>query len=160
MPFDAADVVPLSFKATNAGTYSIAIDHIDGLFSGSQDIFLRDNLSGAVTDLKAGAYSFSSEAGSFSSRFEIIYQNLLAVHQPTFSENTVVVYKQAQELVINTGATVMSNVKVFDIRGRLLFEKQHINAKETRINTGTTTEVLLVEITSETDGMVTKKVIN
>jgi hypothetical protein len=160
LPFDSGDVVPLSFKATVAGGYSIAIDHLDGFFAGSQDIFLRDNLTGSVTDLKAGAYAFTSEAGAFASRFEIVYQNLLGVQTPTFNENNVVIYKQGEEIVINSGKTLMSNVKVFDIRGRLLLEKKAINAYETRLNMGTTKEVLLVQMTTATDVVVTKKVIN
>jgi hypothetical protein len=54
----------------------------------------------------------------------------------------------------------MANVKIFDIRGRLLMEKNNINATQTKFYTGTTNEVLLVQITSDEMGTVTKKVIN
>jgi hypothetical protein len=159
LPFDASDVVPLGFKSELAGTFTIALDHFDGLFALGQVVYLKDNLSNTVTDLSAGTYSFATEAGIYNNRFEIIYQPLLAVGQPTFSENSVVVYKQGDELVINTGKTIMTGVKVFDIRGRLLIEKKGVNAYQTRIDTGKTNQVLLVRISSK-DGVVNKKVVN
>jgi len=157
--FNSTDVVPLVFKTNVADTYTVSLAQLDGLFSGTQDIFLRDILTGNVQDLKAGAYTFASEVGIFTNRFEVIYQPLLAVNPNTFDSNNVVVYKQGQDLVINSGKAMMSTVKIFDIRGRLILEKKNINAVETRMNTGTTNQVLMVQIITD-KGTVTKKVIN
>jgi hypothetical protein len=44
------------------------------LFANGQDIILRDNITGAEINLKAGSYSFAAEAGAFSSRFVLKYQ--------------------------------------------------------------------------------------
>ena len=160
LPFDASDVVPLSFKSATAGDYTIAIDHKIGLFAGNQDIFLRDNLTNMITDLNNGTYTFATEAGSFNSRFELVYQNPLAVTQPIMQGNSVIVYKQNQEIVINSGKAVMSKVQIYDIRGRLLVEKINIGASETRVAVGTTNQLLIVKITSDTNAIVTKKVVN
>ena len=110
--------------------------------------------------MKSGPYDFSSESGNFKERFEVVYENPLAVNQPRFTENTVIVYKQNQELVVNTGKIPMSSVKVYDIRGRLLIAKDRIDATQVKLFTGTTQEVLLVKITSDSYGTVTKKVVN
>jgi hypothetical protein len=53
----------------------------------------------------------------------------------------------------------MSMVKIFDIRGRLLQEQKGIHATQTFMNVGLTTEILLVQITSEEGIVVTKKVL-
>jgi hypothetical protein len=161
LPFDGSDTVPLGFKAIAAGTYTIGIDHVDGLFADvSQDILLKDNLTGTVHDLRAGDYSFAAEAGVSNSRFEIIYQNVLAVTNPDFDASQVVVYKQDHQLVVDSGKTRMLKVAVYDIRGRLLVKQDNINATETRMNVGTTQQVLIVKVT-DTDGrVVTKKVVN
>ena len=162
LPFDITDVVPMSFKVTTAGDYTITIDHVDGLFSnGAQTVYLRDNTTGVVHNLSAGGYTFTSASGTFDTRFEIIYQSTsLAVSTPTFNESQVVIYKTpTNEISINTGNVVMSKVKIFDIRGRLLQEKKDINASQTLMNAGLTTEVLLVQITSEEGIVVTKKVL-
>lgn len=160
LPFDATDVVPLGFKVETAGDYSITIDHVDGFFSSSEDIYLKDNLTNTIHDLRAAPYTFSSESGVFNTRFELRYENLLSVDQPILTINNVVVYKQNQELVVNTGKISMSKVQVYDIRGRLLVEKNNINANEVRLNAGTVNQVLLVKITSASNEVVTKKVMN
>jgi len=162
LPFDMTDVVPMSFKVTTAGDYTITIDHVDGLFSnGAQTVYLRDNTTGVVHNLSTGAYTFTSASGTFDTRFEITYQaTSLAVSTPIFNESQVVIYKTpTNEISINTGNVVMSKVKIFDIRGRLLQEKKDINASQTLMNAGLTTEVLLVQITSEEGIVVTKKVL-
>ena len=157
--FSATDVVPLEYKIENADQYSIAIEQLSGVFA-SQDVFLKDKLTNTIHDLKSGPYDFSSESGNFKERFEVVYENPLAVNQPRFTENTVIVYKQNQELVVNTGKIPMSSVKVYDIRGRLLIAKDRIDATQVKLFTGTTQEVLLVKITSDSYGTVTKKVVN
>jgi hypothetical protein len=152
----------MSFKVTTAGDYTITIDNVDGLFSnGAQTIYLRDNTTGVLHNLSAGGYTFTSASGTFDTRFEIIYQTTsLAVSTPTFNESQVVIYKTpTNEISINTGNVVMSKVKIFDIRGRLLQEQKDINASQTLMNAGLTTEVLLVQITSEEGIVVTKKVL-
>ncbi|PWA03900.1 T9SS sorting signal type C domain-containing protein, partial [Flavobacterium psychrotolerans] len=157
--FLASDIVPLELNISVGGKYSIAIDHLKGLFQ-NQAIFLKDNETNTIHDLKTGSYSFISEVGVFKNRFEIVYQNALAVNQTSFNENNVLVYKQNQEIVINAGKTIMSDVKVYDIRGRLLLSKDNINATQTKLFVGTTQEVLIVKIGSGEAGIVTKKVIN
>ena len=160
LPFDSADVVPMQFKVTAADTYTIAIDHVDGLFSAGQLIYLRDNLTSIVHDLTAGSYTFTSNAGTFTSRFEVIYQLPLSVANPTFNANQVVIYKnEVNDIVINSGTVIMASVKVFDIRGRLLVESKRINASQTIMNVALTNEVLLVQITSEDGVVVTKKIV-
>lgn len=161
IPFDASDIVPLNFKVSTAGNYTIAIDHVDGLFTGSgQTIYLKDNLTTTVHNLSTGAYSFASAAGAFASRFEIIYQNTLLVDIPTFNENQVVIYKnEDNEFVINTGSVTMDSVKIFDISGRLLQETKDINASQTIISAGLSNQILLVQIISDAGILINKKVI-
>ena len=54
---------------------------------------------------------------------------------------------------------MMSNVKIFDISGKLIVEKNGIDASQTLITLATTPEILLVKITSDTGVVVTKKVL-
>lgn len=160
LPFEASDVVPMQFKAAIAGTYTIAIDHVDGLFSDSQDIFLRDTATGVEHDLRSSSYTFASEIGTFANRFEIVYTAALSTNNPTLDANSVVIYKNDnQSFVINTGNTTMSSVKVFDIRGRLLTSVNNINATQTIVTAGQSNEVLLVQVTSLEGATVTKKVV-
>ncbi|MGC4040240.1 MAG: fibronectin type III domain-containing protein [Flavobacterium sp.] len=156
--FNSDDIVPLAYKTATAGTYTISIDHASGIFSaGGQSIYLKDNLTSSLHDMGSGAYSFTTDAGAFGNRFEVVYTNQLGGE--TFSENTVVIYTQGHDFVVNSGNAVMSSIKVFDIRGRLLQQKTGINSSQSVIGGGLANQVLLVQITSDNGAVVTKKVI-
>ncbi|TDP58856.1 YDG domain-containing protein [Flavobacterium dankookense] len=159
--FVDTDVVPMNLKVETAGNYSIAIDHTVGVFNAGQTIYLKDNLVSSLHNLTQGAYNFTSEAGTFGTRFEVVYrEGALNVDTPVLTEKQVVIYKnQSNDFVINTGNFEMSAVKVFDIRGRLLVERQAINATQTTISAGLSNEVLLVQITTGDGTVVTKKVV-
>lgn len=161
LPFDAADIVPLSLKVTEPGEYSIGIDRVDGLFANNgQVIYIRDNTTGSVHNLTSGSYTFTTASGTFDTRFEILYQSPLAVTTPIFNENQVVIYKTVtNELSINTGNVVMSTVKIFDVTGRLLVNERGINASQTQIKSDFSTEILVVQITSNDGAVVIKKVL-
>ena len=159
LPFSTTDTVPLGFKTNAAGNYTIAIDHVDGLFITGQMVLLKDNLLNTVTDLNAGSYSFASAIGTFNSRFEVVYQSTLAVTNPTFTANSVIAFSANGEIRINSGSTIMELVRVYDLQGRLLVEKKQINASETKIITSSTNQVLLVEITATNGSKITKKII-
>jgi hypothetical protein len=159
LPFATTDTVPLGFKTNVAGDYTITIDHVDGLFSTEQAIYLKDNLLNTVNNLSEGSYSFASEIGTFNSRFEVMYQNTLAVTNPTFTANSVITYCVNGEISINSGSTIMEHVRVYDLQGRLLVEKKQINASETKLSITATNQVLLVQITADNGSKITKKLI-
>lgn len=161
LPFDSTDLVPLTFKTTTSGNFTIAIDHVDGLFSGTQDIILKDNITGIETDLKAGSYTFAAIAGVDNTRFLLKYQKTLGINSSIFDENTVVVFKNKNDIQIKSGTTTIDNVKLFDLSGRLLFEKAKVNANEATIESSKfANQVLIVQITSSDKNVVNKKLVN
>ena len=158
LPFETSDSVQLQFVAKNAGTYSIAIDHVDGLFEGTQDIFLRDTQTGVDHDLKAGAYTFVTEAGTFSERFNIVYQNMLGTTTNTFDANSVVVAKNNNVLSISAGSYTINSVVIYDLLGRKIYSKSNVDATTTNISDlNIANQVILVQIATD-NGTVTKKV--
>ncbi len=96
------------------------------------NVFLKDNLTNTVHNLSESPYSLATEVGTFNSRFEIVYQEgLLGVTPIQFNESQVVIYKTpTDEIVINSGSTMMSTIKIFDIQGRLLYDKKQVNASQ------------------------------
>ncbi|WP_170826797.1 choice-of-anchor D domain-containing protein [Flavobacterium caeni] len=160
LPFENTDVVPLGFKAVTAGNYTIGLDHVDGLFAEGQEIYLKDNSDNSTHDLNEGSYTFATEAGVFNNRFEIVYQTTLGTENPTVQANQIVAYKQGQDIVINSGNQTMAGVKIYDLRGRLLVEQNHVNAKEVKLFAGSATQMLVVKVTAQDGSEVTKKVMN
>jgi len=157
LTFVPTDTFALGYKTTIADTFTINLSNFDGLFDG-QDIFLEDKLLNVIHDLKASAYTFMSGIGTFEDRFVLRFTNQ-TLGVPVFSDNTVMVYKQNEALMINSGAVPMQEVTIYDITGRLLASKKAINTTQTSFVTlPTTNQVLLVQITAETGEKVLKKI--
>lgn len=160
-PFDVNDVVPLSVKVSTAGTYSIAIHQKDGLFQdGTQAIYLKDNLTNTETNLNNGSYSFVSDAGVFDTRFELKYvASALSNNQNNF-ENNVIVYQQNEIIHVNSSIEPIQNVKIFDIRGRLVHTADNINATSTNVKLNIENQVVLMRITLINGAVITRKILN
>ncbi len=160
LPFTPTDSVPLQFMAKRAGTYSIAIDHVDGIFAEEQDVFLRDTQIGIDHNLKSGPYTFVTAAGTFANRFSIVYQNPLSVENATFNSSSVVVYNNYNTVIINSPNALLNQVEIYDGRGRVMAFAKNINANEISLNVETTNQLLIVKIISADGITVTKKTIN
>lgn len=158
LPFDVTDSVDLGIKTTIAGSFTISLDMLDGLFV-NQNIYLKDNLQNVVHNLKSGPYSFAAGIGTFENRFQIVYQNS-ALGIPEFNPESIIIYKRDKSVVVNAGLATIDEVKVFDIQGRLLFDGQKINASETTIKSLPPTEqVLIVQVVTVEGAKVAKKII-
>ena len=162
LPFELTDVVALGFKSELAGNFTIALNNFDGTIfdTNNQAIYLKDNLTNTVHDLRAGSYNFTTEAGVFNNRFEVQYDNFLSAENPYLTADLVAVYKQNQEIVVNAGNIKLSKVQIYDVRGRLLIEKNNIDGSEVRLNAGASNQVVLVKVISANNEVITKKVVN
>ncbi len=162
LPFELTDIVALKYKSTTAGNYTIAIDHTDGLFTtGAQAIYIKDNLTTLVHNLTDSPFTFTTTAGTFDDRFEIVYQDsTLGTNTLTDIANQVILYSLDGSFVINSGKVQMKNVKVFDLRGRLIAQRKDINAWETKIIVFGAKQLFIVEITTVDNEKVIKKAIN
>ncbi|WP_396169621.1 hypothetical protein, partial [Flavobacterium sp.] len=158
--FDINDVIPLEFKSNVADTYTFSLNQKEGIFNGTQDILLRDNYNNIVQNLTIGDYSFSTAIGTFTNRFDIIYQNLLSNTNTSFDTNQILIYNKDQTTYINSGEITMDSIKIFDIQGRLLFQKSKINDTKISIKLDIANQVLLFQITTQNGEIITKKVIN
>ena len=160
LPFSDQDEVPLGYNANIAGNYSINLYSFDNLFL-NQNIYLKDNVLNVLHNLKLGAYTFATNSGVYNSRFSVIYQDTaLGINNPTFLENNVVLYKPNKQLIVNSGNAIMKSIKIYDIRGRLILEKEAINTSECALTLNTTNEVLVVKITTLDLQTVTKRWVN
>jgi len=159
--FTPSDVVAMGYKATAAGEYTFALDHFDGVFALGQSIFLKDNLLNATHNLSEGVYTFTTDAGTFANRFEILYmpQQALGTNEFAFDANSVIVYQQDGVVNITSGSAIMNNVTVYDISGRKLYGQSDINNTNATISgLKIQQEVVIVEINTE-KGRVAKKII-
>jgi hypothetical protein len=158
--FDVTDVIPLLFKSNVADTYTFSLNQKEGIFNGTQDVLLRDNYNNVVQNLSSGDYSFNTAIGTFTDRFDIIYQNTLSNNNPKSDVNQIIIYSKDQTIFINSGEIIMGSIKIFDIQGRLLYSKSSINDTKISLNLNFNNQVLLFHITSQDGDTVIKKIIN
>ena len=160
LPFNDNDEVDLGFYTATTDTFQINLNTFDGLFE-NQNIFLKDKELNILHNLKQSSYNFSSIAGTFNTRFSIVYKdNTLGLDAYSNDNNTIVLYKPNENLNIKTTNLIMKSVKIFDTRGRLISDKKDINASETSINIGTINQVILVQITTNDNKIITRKYVN
>jgi len=159
--FNASDVVALNFKTDVAGDYTIAIDHADGLFATTQDVYLVDSKTGAETNLKTSSYNFTAASGIDNARFSLKYQKTLKVDASFFNENSVIVYKNNGTLYVNSRAIAIESIQVYDVQGRLIAERKNVKATAAILdNLKANNQVLLVKISGVNNEEVIKKVVN
>ena len=158
-PFVSTDVVPLEFTAVNAGEYQIALDKVDGIFEGDQQIYLRDNANGAITNLKEQAYTFTAEAGTASGRFDVIYDATLNVSGPEPAD-AVKVLAAGDVLTAVSPANDIVKVTVYDLRGRQLASAAFEQVSTARMDVSLARQVLLVQIELSDGTKVSRKIMN
>lgn len=156
LPFADTDTVALGYKAATAGTYELKLSQFEGLFQ-DQGVFLEDQLAGIVHNLKESPYSFDSAAGTFDDRFTLRFMDA-ALGNPDAGivENIVIIYRNLDVLYIDTGATVMDEVQLFDMTGRLVAVKKGIHSNTAQFRLGAMHQPLVARIKS-TDGKTTTK---
>jgi hypothetical protein len=103
---------------------------------------------------------FTTETGTFNNRFQIKYTSNLAVDNPDFSLNTVLVANDSNNIYVKSSAKELKSVEIYDVRGRLILSKDNINNfNVTFANIGIAHQVLIVHITSVDGKKVSKKII-
>ncbi|MGV3460932.1 MAG: autotransporter-associated beta strand repeat-containing protein [Flavobacterium sp.] len=160
LPFNPADVVPLVMKVATAGSYTIGIDHVNGLFADGQTVYLRDNLTAQLHNLGQGAYSFTTAAGTFNNRFDVVYSTDAALSAPgseMLAEN-VMVYAENGALQVKSSVG-MNKIEVFDVRGRLIYKENNMRNTDVEITSITAQKQMLVMKVFTNQGVAVKKVI-
>ncbi|WP_337967749.1 T9SS sorting signal type C domain-containing protein [uncultured Flavobacterium sp.] len=160
LPFEDTDRIPLGYKTTVAGDFTISIDHLDGFFN-SQGVYLEDRTTGKITDLKAGDYTFTTAIGTFADRFTISYiKKTLGTGDFESTENDLLVSVKDKTIKVTSTKENIKEVAIYDISGKLLYNKKKVDTAELQIeNLQSSTQVLLVKVTLDNDYVITKKII-
>jgi len=157
-PITAADHFGLGYVSSVAGIAKIALDDKEGVFKDNlKAIYLKDNVTGTVTNLQDHYYSFTTAKETNENRFSILYENTV-LSAGASQTKELIVYKQNNEWVIK-GDQNISSVDVYEISGKLVNSASAKSAKEVRINnTKLVKGVYILKITTD-KGVKIKKVI-
>ena len=161
LPFDMIDQIPLGYKSTIAGDFTISIDHVEGLLN-EQPIYLQDKTTGVIHDLRTSDYNFKTEIGTFTERFVLRYKTDKTLGTDDFENIEDGILLSVKNKVINVISSKenIKEVTVFDILGKTLYTKKKVGNSELQIqNLQSGNQILLVKITLENDFTVSKKII-
>lgn len=162
IPFEESDTVPLGYRSSIAGDFTIAIERTDGNLS-TQAIYLEDKATNKIQDLKAGSYTFTTDIGVFDERFVLRYtnKNLGTNNFASLDKNVFVSVKDKNiKLQAVSDTENLKETAIYDVGGKLLYEKKNINNKELLItNLPPVHQVLLVKITLDNGYTTTKKIV-
>lgn len=153
LPFSIDLEIPLKLKTQE----DVALEfNIGGLqnFNDSQEIFLFDQELNTYTNLRLNAYALTIPAGSSSDRFKIVFAQANTLDLDEIESNSLSVYtttSPSQLIVNNLKLLKLSNLKLYDITGKLLFESP-IKTIETNYVISTkhlSSSVYVIEIASD-----------
>lgn len=125
LPFDGNDEVPLGFRTTISGAFTINIDQADGVLA-NQPVFIEDKLTNTISDLKSGNYTFTTVAGTFNDRFVLRYKDntsdkILSVDETEANDGIIVLYSNNYKTLIirnNMSDTIVNSVTLFNMLGQ------------------------------------------
>ncbi|WP_028871516.1 GEVED domain-containing protein [Psychroserpens burtonensis] len=138
LPFEVTDVVPLGYEIPQNGDYSIAINHVDGLFETSnQDIFLEDTYTNTIHNLRLSAYTFNSESGLFNDRFVLRYnEDTLSLEELKSINGLTILVPNGKYIKIQSTLSPIQQIAVYDLLGRVVIDRPDVgNLSELTIET-------------------------
>lgn len=158
-PFDNEDKVPFGVKITQAGTNSIGIHEVDGLFE-NQNIYIEDLHLNVTHNLKVSPYSFYSTVGVFNDRFVIKYKDATLSNSGFITDENQIVIISNETIQVKSLSEEVQEVIVFDVLGRKVYENKKVNNQELIIDTVVkNNSALVLQITLISGERVVKKTI-
>lgn len=160
LPFNSTEVIPLGYKTTISGEFSISIDHVDGIFN-TQNIYLEDKKKNVVHNLRQSNYKFSTATGTFDDRFVLRYTDkTLGTGDVENLLNYVLCTVKDKIVRVKSSKEALKEVYIFDVSGKMLYSKNKIGETELQIsNLQSANQVLLIRVVLDNGSSQTQKVI-
>lgn len=117
--FTLTDKVTIGSRHYAAGNYTFALDKVEGIFASGQHIYLKDKQTGIITDLTEGSYTFASNSGESTGRFEIVYKPGGVLATDAAAKEDVMVYRAADDFVVKAPNRITA-LEIYDMSGRLV----------------------------------------
>lgn len=120
------EIIPLGFDTSigEATIYTFSISQLEGNFLSQNDIFIKDHLLNKVHNLKESDYSFTSEPGEFTDRFEIVFtRETLSVNEAKLDNNVLQIIELPNgDVQFKLSSPFeMKSIEIVDLLGRTLY---------------------------------------
>lgn len=121
------EVIPLGFNTAieSPTIYTISIAQFEGDFYNANNIYLKDNLISTLHNLKDSDYSFTSEVGDFTDRFEIVFDaQALSIGDADLDPNSLTINELNNgdvKFSLKGSAHTIQSVQIIDLLGRVVY---------------------------------------
>lgn len=159
LPFDENDSIPLGYTSNLAGQFTISLENFDGIFANMQGVYLEDTLLNTIQNLKTASYTFTTQTGTFNTRFILRFTNQ-TLGNSDFSEGVDwVMSSQNQQLTLFSARENIVSVTVYDLLGRSLLSVKDIHRTTYQTAPIRSQQTLIVKVTFENGVTESRKVI-
>ena len=163
VPFVDTDKVDLEALLPTNGTYTFAINSVDGLFENdTQGIYLEDKELEIIHDLRNAPYTFEAESGLQEDRFVLRYtdENKLLDVEEVITNNELSIFTANNSVTAVSNSSNIKSFTMYDVNGRLVTNNVNLNVTEHSINTNNFSNgTYLVTINLHDGRTLTKKVV-
>lgn len=143
-PIQITDEIPIGYTTTQAGSHILSLAHLENI-SENQEIYLLDQVLSITHNIKEEAYTFNSLAGTFNERFKIVFQNQ-TLSTPEIPTANWIVFAKENNIHIQSGNELIDQISIYDLNGRLLYQKQNVLDNELLVPWNASNQILLVKI--------------
>ncbi|WP_179316613.1 beta strand repeat-containing protein [Winogradskyella undariae] len=129
------EVVPLGFNTsiTTPTIYTLSIHKLQGAFLTDNTVYLKDKKLDIYHNLSNSDYNFTSEAGNFNNRFEIVFrEEVLSIDHNVANANTLTITELQNGTVkfkVENGYAI-KHVDIIDANGRYIYSLPGENSTE------------------------------
>nr|WP_315191580.1 T9SS sorting signal type C domain-containing protein [uncultured Flavobacterium sp.] len=160
LPFEEKDEIPIGYTTEVEGTFNINIDEIDGLLA-NQSVYIEDKTTNLIYDLKKEGCSFFTQKGVFNDRFVLRYTNKnLNTNDFNPNGNLVLISCKNQQIKISSLSQIIEKVSIYDLLGRKIYQKKHIDTTETTIyDLALSPQVLIIKMQFQSGKSIAEKIL-
>jgi len=163
-PITDDKVIDLNLNTSGNFTYSLKAVELTNIAEG-QEIYLRDNLNNTYFDLTSEeAYNFTSEAGLFTDRFDIVFEAAETLSSEEFNTDSTLIYVNQLEdkLYVKALTNQAKQLSMTNMLGQVVKSYNSVNNQTlengidiSNLNSG----VYVVSVQTENNLSIDKKVI-
>ncbi len=156
-PFRPDKYVVLGLEIVDPGSYSIELDHSEGIFAGGQNIYLYDQYENVIHNLSHNPYFFYAGLGTWiSDRFMVLFDpdTFVSTHGITVRKDGISYHQDKDILKVEAVAADISRVDLYNITGqRIAGYTYHSPSVQVPLQSVRSHEIVILKVTTD-DGKV------
>lgn len=156
--FTPKDRVNIGGNFFQTGNYMISLEDNEGIFETDQNVFLKDQQNGIITNLSLNSYSFSANAGETNARFQIIYEPESILATDDLAKEKIVVYRQSGQFMVKS-PKIIERLEVYETSGKLIQTLQPNSKSATLDANSLPNGMYLLRIKTDDGRLTTKKIL-